>query len=588
MRARDLFFGLWVPDLFMKRIEADATWSLFCPREAPGLADCWGDAFDKLYLRYEAEGRTRKTIKARELWQAVLDCQTETGTPYMLFKDACNRKSNQQNLGTIRSSNLCVAGETMVLTDRGQFRIDSLVGQEVKVWNGDEWSKTTVRKTGESQPLYTVVLSSGQEICCTAYHKFIVCPESYKRPYPSVKDAQRVAAQDLKPETKLLKFALSEVPLKGDAQYDIKYPYTHGLFCADGTYSNDRPTIPLHKPKHMLLPHIEARFASGQETAQGVLNLCLPLDLAEKFAVPVNATLDNKLLWLAGYMDGDGTVARNGANESLQLPSVNKPFLQQIQLMLQTMGVLSKIQLAQDERDALLLDGHGGKQLYHCQPLWRLLIPSAETYRLQVLGLKTHRLKLHRTKPQRSAAAFVRVQEVRNEQRTGDTYCFSEPKNHAGVFNGQLTGQCTEVIEYTSPDEIAVCNLASVALPMFVVPSKGPGQPATFDHDKLFRIVQVMTRNLNKVIDLNDYPVPEARNSNLRHRPIGIGKPAARVVCVLTVAVCAGVQGLADTFVLMRYPFDSPEAQRLNKEIFETMYFAALTASKVIHIVMRC
>ncbi len=107
MRARDLFYALWIPDLFMERVEADGDWSLFCPNEAPGLAECYGDKFRELYARYESEGRARKTIKAQELWFAMLESQIETGTPYMLYKDACNEKSNQKNLGTIKSSNLC-------------------------------------------------------------------------------------------------------------------------------------------------------------------------------------------------------------------------------------------------------------------------------------------------------------------------------------------------------------------------------------------------------------------------------------------------------------------------------------------------
>ncbi|HYK75742.1 MAG TPA: ribonucleoside-diphosphate reductase subunit alpha, partial [Daejeonella sp.] len=107
MRARDLFYALWISDLFMKRVEEDGNWSLFCPHEAPGLADCFGEEFEALYTRYEQEGRARKVVKAQELWFAILDAQVETGTPYLLYKDAANGKSNQQNLGTIKSSNLC-------------------------------------------------------------------------------------------------------------------------------------------------------------------------------------------------------------------------------------------------------------------------------------------------------------------------------------------------------------------------------------------------------------------------------------------------------------------------------------------------
>jgi ribonucleoside-diphosphate reductase alpha chain len=221
MRARDLFYALWVSDLFMRRVEANEEWTLFCPHEAPGLADCHGKEFEELYERYEKEGRGRKTIKAQELWFAVLDAQVETGTPYLLYKDAANAKSNQQNLGTIKSSNLC-----------------------------------------------------------------------------------------------------------------------------------------------------------------------------------------------------------------------------------------------------------------------------------------------------------------------------------------------TEIMEYTSDKEVAVCNLASLALPRYVINGE-------FDHAKLYEVTYQATLNLNKIIDNNYYPIEEARYSNLRHRPIGLG-----------------VQGLADAFILLRLPFESDEAKQLNKDIFETIYFAAMTASK--------
>ena len=106
-RARDLFYAMWMPDLFMERVEADQDWALFCPNEAPGLADCWGKEFKEKFELYESEGRARKVVKAQKLWLTILESQVETGTPYMLYKDHCNSKSNQQNLGTIKSSNLC-------------------------------------------------------------------------------------------------------------------------------------------------------------------------------------------------------------------------------------------------------------------------------------------------------------------------------------------------------------------------------------------------------------------------------------------------------------------------------------------------
>lgn len=123
-RARDLFYALWVPDLFMERVEADGDWTLMCPNECPGLSDVWGDAFKELYERYESEGRGRKTVKAQKLWFQILDSQMETGTPYLLYKDACNKKSNQQNLGTIKSSNLCT--EIIEYSDKDETAVCNL------------------------------------------------------------------------------------------------------------------------------------------------------------------------------------------------------------------------------------------------------------------------------------------------------------------------------------------------------------------------------------------------------------------------------------------------------------------------------
>lgn len=124
MRARDLFYALWTPDLFMDRVKEDGKWSLFCPNEAPGLMDVYGKEFDELYTRYEAEGKALKTIQARELWAAILVSQQETGTPYLLYKDACNEKSNQKNLGTINCSNLCA--EVLQFSSKDEIAVCNL------------------------------------------------------------------------------------------------------------------------------------------------------------------------------------------------------------------------------------------------------------------------------------------------------------------------------------------------------------------------------------------------------------------------------------------------------------------------------
>jgi ribonucleotide reductase alpha subunit len=300
-------------------------------------------------------------MTARDLWFQVLDAQMETGTPYILYKDACNIKSNQKNLGTIKSSNLCVAPETTVLTDQGHIPIKELSGKNVNVWNGEEWSNVLVQQTGSDQELIEVKTSDGGSLYCTKYHKFYIILEN------------------------------------------------------------------------------------------------LELDMRE--ACKLN--IGDKLYQI--YEDMNGRLNKR----------------------------------------------------------------------------------------------IITVNQVIDSGRRDDTYCFTEPKRHMGVFNGILTGQCTEIVEYSSPDESAVCNLASIGLPMFV-----NQETHEYDLDHLHVIAKMVTRNLNRIIDVNFYPTEKTKRSNMRHRPIGIG-----------------VQGLADVFIQMGIPFYSDKAKELNCSIFETIYHAAVEQS---------
>jgi ribonucleotide reductase alpha subunit len=135
LKARDLFYALWIPDLFMERVKSDGKWTLFCPDECPGMSDVYGDKFAELYTKYESSGKGRKTMLARELWFQMLDAQMETGTPYMLYKDACNRKSNQQNLGTIKSSNLC--SEIVQYSDNKETAVCNLASMALPMFVND-------------------------------------------------------------------------------------------------------------------------------------------------------------------------------------------------------------------------------------------------------------------------------------------------------------------------------------------------------------------------------------------------------------------------------------------------------------------
>jgi ribonucleoside-diphosphate reductase alpha chain len=528
----------------------------------------------------------------------------ETGTPYILYKDACNIKSNQQNLGTIKSSNLCVAPETLILTDKGHIEIQTLADQQVNVWNGEEWSLVTVKKTGEDQELIDVYTDDGSKLTCTPYHKFYI-QNNY-----SINSIEKVDAKDLNPNDKIIK---CEFPII-DGCDTMPYAYTHGFFCGDGTYGNKtdspercckfkalknhyfckrhlayetegylfdkeilfeetemqcqansyvkKPIAYLYGDKKNLLNFIEKRSYTIDDNSKRI-NVSLPLDLNEKFDVPsFFCSIKDKLDWFAGYCDADGCICKNGENEQLQVSSINKEFLENIKLLLQTCGINPKIKLGQDRSQSYLPDGKGGYKYFDVKPIYRLLVTSYDLYNLYNLGFKPNRLVISGNKPARDAKQFIKILKIENKNRIDDTYCFTEPKKNMGIFNGIITGQCTEIIQYSDDKETAVCNLASIALPAFVNETT-----KTFDYDKLHEVTKVVTNNLNRVIDVNFYPTEKTKTSNLRHRPIGIG-----------------VQGLADTFVLLDIPFHSEQAKEINKHIFETIYHASLEKSNEIAI----
>lgn len=443
-RARDLFYALWIPDLFMKRVQAGGIWSLMCPDTSKGLSDVYGEEFEQLYERYEAEGKYVKQVPAQDLWFKILECQIETGTPYMLYKDHVNRKNNQSNIGIVKSSNLCVAPYTKILTDKGHKVIENLEGTEVNVWNGKEFSMVTVAKTGTNQQLVRVTTSWGLELDCTPYHKFFVVDEV-------TGDVVEREARELEPGVKLLRGELPTLSSLTDIKQKLEL---FGMLC-----------------------------------------------------------------------DAQGTTAVTDAD----LKNI-----QNTVMFLQTIGIVAGVGKTEDGEE------------------YKLLLPKSSLSRLLAMGFKSNveLLKLEFNElPPLSITGMVSLEGVH------DTYCFTEPLEHKGVFNGILTGQCVEIMEVSTPDETAVCNLASICLPTYI-------EDGLYNFQKLHDVVKVVTKNLNKVIDVNFYPTEKAARSNKRHRPIGIG-----------------VQGLADTFAILKIPFESEAARKLNQEIFETMYHAAVEAS---------
>lgn len=452
-QAKDLFYALWVPDLFMKRVEMDGEWTLMCPNECPGLFDVYGDEFEARYTEYEDKKIGRKTVKARELWNAIITTQIETGTPYICYKDACNRKSNQKNLGVIRSSNLCMAGDTMLLTKEfGWQQIAHLENRYVRVWNGHEWSSSLVMNTSMEAKLLEITFTDGSVFKCTPEHKCIMG------------NGEKLTAAELAPGMQFMS--------------DFNLPVLANVACS----------------------------VNGE----------------------ILTTVKEKIYWLCEKM-----------NKSRgRLPHRNRDVLVNIKLMAQTIGI--NLQIAQfNDKLHILEFGESNRKAIDEM---RAAIDKDEALPAILPNNLT-----------------MTVKEVRELTGLHPTWCFGEPARNQGLVNGFITGNCAEIVEFSNSQEVATCNLASIPLSAFV--KQQSGSPY-FDYVEMMNATRQAVINLNRIIDINQYPVTEARHSNLRHRPLGIG-----------------VQGLADTFINMRYPFESQQARDLNKKIFEALYYAALDQS---------
>lgn len=566
--CKDLFLAIWMNDLFMERLEIAKTtnqtvlWSLMCPNECPGLTDVIGDDFKELYEKYENDHMYREQVPVVEIWDTIVSLQIETGKPYLMYKDHVNKKSNQSGLGVIKSSNLCVHGDTLILTKDGYYPIKDLAGKNVEVWNGSEWSLAPVAKTGENQQLLKVITDDGCELECTPYHKFHIVSGARNTKH-IIKEAHELTKGD-----RIVKCKFPVVA--GSEEFNIKYAYTHGLYSADGTnYKNKdgsrkTPLLDLYHGKQELLEYLDYDYTNTLNEEQNKLRVVLHKDIASKFEVPINGTLDNKLQWLAGYCDGDGTMCSNEDSRCLQIGSIHKDFLYKVKLLCNTLGLNPKITLNKIAAMKLMPDnkGEGNLKEYNCKAIYRLLFNTSDTYYLfKELNIPTKRI-IHdiNAKPQRDARKFVRIVSNEISEELYDTYCFNEPKKHMGIFNGIVTGNCSEITIYSDENNVGTCNLASICLPKFV--SKDKNGKLGFDYNKLMDVTQKVTYNMNKVIDNNKYPISEAKHSDDLNRPIGVG-----------------TQGISTVFQMLHLPFDSPKAKEINRNIFETMYYGALLAS---------
>ncbi len=480
----------------------------------------------------------------------AMKCKMKTGKGYYTFIDKINRARPQmyKDLGLeVKASNLCVAPETMILTDKGYLRIEDLEGQKVNVWNGEEFTETTVAKTGVNQKLIKVITDSGYELECTPYHKFYV-----QNLYDGV--ITEVRAADLSAGDKLIKF---DLPIL-DGTLHLEHAYDNGFFSGDGCFFKGVSIVYLYGEKKSLISRLTAEYSTITEDSSVDRVTLRTTHLRDKFWVPsVEFDIKSRLDWLAGILDADGCVYRNGSNEALAIVSVEKQFLLDIQLMLQSLGISAKVVDHQDAGEYSLPMNNGTDEYgkFHCRQSYRLLINSYDTYKLHRLGLICSRLVLTGTVPKRSASRFVKIVSVEDTGRTDDTYCFKEMKRGMGMFNGILTGQCQEITLFSDADHTFTCVLSSINLARWDVLHKRAIFIATVFLDC---VAQEFIERGKTIKGLE-----RAVRFTEKGRALGLG-----------------VMGLHTLFQKRRIPFGSFEAHMLNIEIFKRLNEESLEASQ--------
>ena len=332
----------------------------------------------------------------------------------------------------------CVSGETLILTDAGYIPISEAVGEEHTIWNGEGWADVIPYEAGEGE-LVRVILSDGSYLDCTWNHRWAVGGEFKETEHLKVGDA-------------LDKFPMPVVEYGVDPIVDA---YSQGFYSGDGNKGYTRSFI--YEPKYNCINRLSGSvYNDNAGQNRRVWNHGPMLD---KAYVPIDATLNYRLEWLAGILDSDGVVTRDKNGSGFQVSSVDYEFLDRLRLMLTTMGVKAKVVHGAEGGYKPLPDGKGGYKDYYCQPIRRILIGNSDAYHLMKLGLKLSRLDHNGQAPQRDARRFVRVASIVPLDRFEMTYCFTEPKTSRGTFNGIVTGNSEIILR-----PYQFCNLSEVVV----------------------------------------------------------------------------------------------------------------------------
>lgn len=490
--------------------------------------------------------------EAHRRYQKTLYTKLVTGKGYFFFVDKVNDlrpQAYKNNNLEVKASNLCVVGDTQIFTDVGYITIREHVGETVNVWNGSEFSEVKIAKTGENQKVVKVVTSSGFELECTPYHKFYVVTNRNG-------GVVEKRAHELRVGDKLIKL---ETPVIEGVK-KLEKAYENGFYTGDGCSVEGKSRVYLYGEKRDLFHLFEYPTSVITQDKQNRIYFNVG-GLKEKYFVPDSSyDVQSRLTWFAGLLDSDGCLCteKEFGSQTLQIASTEEGFLESVQLMLQTLGIQSKVILAREAGDFLLPanNGTGDLKLFPCKKVNRLLVNGAGVHKLLNLGMTTHRLKISNRTPKRDASAYNKVVGVVDEGKIADTYCFNEPKRHMGVFNGLLTGNCNEIHLFSDEDHSYSCILSSLNLVHW---------------DKIKETDAVFTATV----------FLDCLTSNFLENSAGIsGLEKVRAFTEKGRAVGLGVMGYHTYLQSKMIPYESLEAGYLNMEMVEHMQGEAKRASK--------
>jgi ribonucleoside-diphosphate reductase alpha chain len=451
------------------------------------------------------DGKVYKTIRAKEVFDKIVDGISKTGEPGVLFYNTINDDNTCKHLGNIEATNPCLVGETLILTNEGYKRIDECVDKETTIWNGFEWSVVTPCVTGYDQEVMEVTFSDGNKVKCTPYHKFVL-QYGYKGNKNKIVKKE---AKDLVVGDKLIKCDYPVI----EGKKELEFAYTHGFFSGDGykCQSNGIKYIYLYGIKKDLVEYLNAKRVNyNQSDDHDRILVTLQGDYEKLFVPNCSYTIKSRLEWLAGIVDSDG--CKNTSEGSIAISSVKRDFLMDVKYMLDTLGINTSVNLMKKSDYKLMPDGNGGQKEYYCLDCYRLTIPASNVKKLVDLGFKTYRVPTVTTN-KRDAKRFIKIVSIeRNNEIVDKVYCFNEPKNHTGIFNGILASNCGE--QPLLPGES--CNLGSINLSNFV------NNNGLMQND-LINTIELSTEFLDKIIDLNKYPIEEIAEASRKTRKIGLG-----------------------------------------------------------------